>query len=216
MRIRSLAVIVALATAALCGAANANITYNLNQTIGAGGVTGDIVTDGTIGVLGSTNILDWNLNLNDGTNTVNLSKSNSVLDIFTALGLSATATELLFDFSSSGEVIFESTAIPTDGYLCFISSSFCTGSPPPAGSGEEVVSATTNNGNLQITFLSGTRVIGIAATLPFAGKPGTAICHGQTVAALSNQYGTLDAAASALGFSSVNSLQVDIRLFCGH
>jgi hypothetical protein len=48
----------------------------------------------------------------------------------------------------------------------------------------------------------------------FAGTPGATNCNGQTVSALSNQYGTLDAAASALGYPSVNALQKDIKAYC--
>ena len=48
----------------------------------------------------------------------------------------------------------------------------------------------------------------------FAGKPGTANCHGVSVSALANQYGGLSAAASALHFPSVQVLQAAIRAFC--
>jgi probable HAF family extracellular repeat protein len=49
----------------------------------------------------------------------------------------------------------------------------------------------------------------------FAGTPGTANCHGQSVSALARQYGGLNAAAAALGFSSVGALQNAILAFCG-
>ena len=43
----------------------APISYNINHSINAfGTVTGTIETDGTIGVLNSVNILDWNLTIN--------------------------------------------------------------------------------------------------------------------------------------------------------
>ena len=42
----------------------AAITYNVDQTIGAGTVTGDIQTHGTTGVLDNANIIAWNLELN--------------------------------------------------------------------------------------------------------------------------------------------------------
>jgi hypothetical protein len=48
----------------------------------------------------------------------------------------------------------------------------------------------------------------------FAGTPGTANCHGTSVSALEQQFGTLDAAAAALGFPSVQALQDAIRAFC--
>jgi hypothetical protein len=50
-------------------------------------------------------------------------------------------------------------------------------------------------------------------TVP-AGTPGLANCHGKTVSALAHQYGGMDAAALALGASSVNDLQDAINLYC--
>jgi YVTN family beta-propeller protein len=49
----------------------------------------------------------------------------------------------------------------------------------------------------------------------FAGTPGQANCFGQSVAALVRQFGGLNAAAAALGFSSVGALQNAILAFCG-
>ena len=47
---------------ALAGEAKAaDITYDVNLTIGAGGVVGTITTDGNTGVIGASNILAWNL-----------------------------------------------------------------------------------------------------------------------------------------------------------
>ncbi len=44
------------------GAANATV-YQFNQTIGAGSVTGNITTDGTVETLAAHNITAWNLTL---------------------------------------------------------------------------------------------------------------------------------------------------------
>jgi Beta-propeller repeat len=52
------------------------------------------------------------------------------------------------------------------------------------------------------------------ASPTFAGTPGTANCHGQSVSALTQQFGSLDAAALALGFPSVQALQDAIQEFC--
>jgi hypothetical protein len=49
----------------------------------------------------------------------------------------------------------------------------------------------------------------------FAGTPGKANCHGQSVSALARQYGGLNGAAAALGFPSVSALQNAILAFCG-
>ena len=48
----------------------------------------------------------------------------------------------------------------------------------------------------------------------FAGTPGKANCHGQSVSALAKQYGGLNGAAAALGFASVDALQAAIQEFC--
>lgn len=51
-------------------------------------------------------------------------------------------------------------------------------------------------------------------TVPHAGTPGTNNCKGKTVSALSEQFGNLDDAIAALGFSSVTALQDGVSLFC--
>jgi DNA-binding beta-propeller fold protein YncE len=48
----------------------------------------------------------------------------------------------------------------------------------------------------------------------FAGTPGKANCHGQSVSALARQYGGLNAGAAALGYSDVSALQNAIMAFC--
>jgi hypothetical protein len=49
----------------------------------------------------------------------------------------------------------------------------------------------------------------------FAGTPGYSNCHGESVAALAGQYGGLNAAVAAFGFSSVTALHNAILAFCG-
>jgi hypothetical protein len=51
-------------------------------------------------------------------------------------------------------------------------------------------------------------------TIPNAGTPGNANCHGKTITALTHEFGSIDAATSVLGFSSVQSLQDVFRQFC--
>jgi hypothetical protein len=95
-----------------------NITYNIDQTVGAGSVTGTITTDGTIGALNTGGVTDGsvgvagnivavNLVLNDGMNTEPLSGG-----IFSSAGsdLVASATDLTFDFGA-----------PDAGYLVLYS-----------------------------------------------------------------------------------------------
>ena len=52
-------------------------------------------------------------------------------------------------------------------------------------------------------------------TIREAGTPGQANCHGKTVSGLAHQFRGMEAAASALGASSVGALQDAINLFCG-
>jgi hypothetical protein len=51
-------------------------------------------------------------------------------------------------------------------------------------------------------------------TVPRAGRPGKPNCHGKTLSALAHQFGGVDAAAAALGFSSVPELQDAFVWFC--
>lgn len=48
----------------------------------------------------------------------------------------------------------------------------------------------------------------------FAGTPGNPDCHGDSVSALAQQYGGLNAAAAALSFPSVRALQNSVSAFC--
>jgi len=49
----------------------------------------------------------------------------------------------------------------------------------------------------------------------FAGTPGKDNCHGWSVSDLAREFGGLNAAAAALGYSSVEALQKAIMTFCG-
>jgi hypothetical protein len=51
-------------------------------------------------------------------------------------------------------------------------------------------------------------------TVPEAGTPGQANCHGKTISALTQEFGSTYTAASTLGFSSVQALQDAFKLFC--
>jgi hypothetical protein len=177
----------ALGVASLCSATA--ITYNVNQTIGAGGVTGFIETDGTIGVLGAgtADILDWNLLLNDGNTTVDmlgpLSGNNSgVLNEVFGGGsaLSATATQLLFDFSGPPDFfLFTSNTVNA---LCFESLPGCITSRGATPVGVSLVLGLDAN-NVQFTSLSGTQVIGTTSTSSIP-EPSTLALLGAGIALL--------------------------------
>ncbi len=83
--------------------------FNINRIIGIGSVVGTLETDGTIGVLGSANVIGWDLQIDDGDGNGPfnlLFPGNSNLLVSGSI-LSASATELLFDFSGSGFALFQ-------------------------------------------------------------------------------------------------------------
>jgi hypothetical protein len=83
------------------------ITYPVNRTVGAGSVAGTIETDGTIGALLTSNIVDWNLVISDGTDSFNLlgplSGGNSETLVFGVV--TATPTGLQVDTGGPDSVI---------------------------------------------------------------------------------------------------------------
>jgi hypothetical protein len=97
-----------LAAAALAFAATASqaATYVSSRTIGTSTANLSITTDDTLGTLIADNILDWSVVLTIGADTVSLfgpnSGDNSVM-YFRGSALSATATNLVFDFTVPGQ-----------------------------------------------------------------------------------------------------------------
>ncbi len=168
--------------ASICRAAD--ITYDVNLTIGAGSVTGDIITDGTIGTLFDSDIVDWNLLVNDGTHTFDLtgplSGDNSAFDV-TLEGLTATATDLLYDFDNGNEAEFYYTGfLPVN--VCFISSGApdCTGSG--YGAGEALIVCQvypgcygSSDSDSQYAALTGTQVIAGPESSPGTPEPSTCV-----------------------------------------
>jgi len=152
----------ALAFGLCVSQANATV-YNVSATIGTGGVSGFLQTDGTVGTLSDANFTDWNLALTtNGIDSLNLlgplSGNNSQEGIF-GTGLSATATGLFFDFS-----------LPPSNYVLI--------QKPVLGSGTDFLCLNGCGASVAIgigdarTFefdLTGNREIGTAATpLPAA------------------------------------------------
>lgn len=141
--------------------ATASTTFSVNNAVGGGSVSGTIVTDGTIGVLGTSNIIDWNLFLDDGSSTFDLlgplSGNNSEI-LLMGPDFSATSSQLLFNFSGSGLVLFQNPTIGSGvNYFCLETDTSCTLSP--AGESLNVTSGVN-----QFTSLSGVQVVGVADT----------------------------------------------------
>lgn len=101
--------------------AEANAIYSVDRSIAIpvfGHVTGDLVTDGTLGVLGSANFVDWNLTIDSFLGTEALlgyqSGLNSLL-LVTGNALTATPDGLYFDFGVTGLVWITNGGIPHVG-----------------------------------------------------------------------------------------------------
>jgi hypothetical protein len=125
----------------------ADIVYTINQsstTPEVGGelsplsdtITGTITTDGTLGFLNSSNILNYDLQLKDNlrpTFDVDLTSANSGIWIDTGNGLTASTADLSFDFSNAGAIfIIQGTTYGFSSgyqYFCFQA----TGGPCVAG-----------------------------------------------------------------------------------
>ncbi len=97
--------------ALLCSAAaNAGIVYNVNRAIGAGSVTGFVETDGTLGVIDSSNILNWTLTLTSsslsGGSPDTITSATAIQTNLSFGATTATSTSILFDFGAAGNNYF--------------------------------------------------------------------------------------------------------------
>jgi hypothetical protein len=145
----------------------AEITYSVNQTIGAGSVIGDIVTDGTIGTLNpSIDIVGWNLLLNEGPDGSFVLSSSSGNSTFQnqILGIggyfSATPTQLLFDFSNGAGSYFQGGS-PQFVWCLQAAADECA----VGGAGEAIsVYGLSLSGDTQFAPMSGTQVIATAGS----------------------------------------------------
>ncbi|HEX9137770.1 MAG TPA: PEP-CTERM sorting domain-containing protein [Nitrospirota bacterium] len=128
-------------------------------------------------------------------------------------------------FLPAGHYFFRPEVRVDGGSFLFLSAPrpITSGTPFPAGTTD--LQAWIRNANLVPDWLRiGTDIIGAGTfnmtfslggnTIPEAGRPGQANCHGRTVSAMAEEFGGIDASALTLGYSSVSALQDGIRVFC--
>jgi hypothetical protein len=119
---RLIVAMTAMLVIAISGSATP-ITYQINRVVGAATVTGFIQTDGTIGVLSASNFLDWNLLLQYGTSTFDLtgpsSGGNSAIFV-RGTDVEAFDSFLLFNFSGIdyGVLMFGQNLFSGHHYYC--------------------------------------------------------------------------------------------------
>jgi hypothetical protein len=113
----------AIGTPTVVRASTTDITYFVNQPLTSGvfipgSLTGSITTDGTIGTLSGSDVIGWDLKAIDGNVTGIFSSLDpgAVSSLF-GDGLTASATELLFNFSSieNGQLVFRELNILEPG-----------------------------------------------------------------------------------------------------
>ncbi len=182
MRKLLLASAVALALAAgVPAVSSGSVIFNVNETIGAGGVTGTITTDSTLGALARVNLIDWNLTLNDGAATFLLTAANSEVGFALGAALSETATQLLFDTTNGGIVLFQNPFVGSGQDW------WCLGNPTGACFGLPGTENLRIDGAIQMAAWQGIVVIGAtdAAVPPSAIRlPATLILLGLGFGAL--------------------------------
>jgi MYXO-CTERM domain-containing protein len=110
-----------------------DITYNIDLTVGSGSIIGTITTNGDTGVLTAADLVGWSLAVNDGTPLLTLqgpTTGNNSDAVIVGSDLSATSTQLLFDFSGS-EGSFLIGANSGSSYFCATSYESCSGGDVP-------------------------------------------------------------------------------------
>jgi len=150
----------------------ADIVYHVSAPVGPGFVSGTITTDGTIGTLFTFDIVTFNLTLNDGTGTANLTRGVNGGTVFVSGGsLSATATDLMFNFNTSGTFVnfFTSPGCQPVWTLRTTGGSACNSVSGTVSS----VQATSGTGPATMSEIgAGNVVIGTTTVIPEPGSVG--------------------------------------------
>ncbi len=109
MQLLSTCRIAALAALAFTAASADALTYVAARGVGTGMVNLSITTDGTIGALGDANIVGWSITVAEGGDSFTLMPGNSQSSM--SGGVSATATDLWFDFDNAGIWLIQTPVI---------------------------------------------------------------------------------------------------------
>jgi hypothetical protein len=160
---------------AMSSLARANIVYTIDQTSTTPEVSGElsplsdtiigtITTDGTIGALQSSDIVSYNLQINDNIRPsydVDLTPANSGIVEDVGDGLTASATTLSFDFSDSGAVFaIQGT---THGFFSGYQYFCLQATSGPCVAGETIVP--------DYFAVDGVSATGLSGSVPLTGVP---------------------------------------------
>jgi hypothetical protein len=97
---KTLVAAVAVSAWAFAGSAAQATTYVGNESFGSATISLSFTTDGATGALASSDITAWNIDITDGSGSVDLTNFNSGMLLLG--GLTATSTGLFFDFDPDG------------------------------------------------------------------------------------------------------------------
>jgi PEP-CTERM motif len=160
---------------AMSSLARANIVYTIDQTSTTPEVSGElsplsdtiigtITTDGTIGALQSSDIVSYNLQINDNVRPsydVDLTPANSGIVEDVGDGLTASATTLSFDFSDAGAVFaIQGT---THGFFSGYQYFCLQATSGPCVAGETIVP--------DYFAVDGVSATGLSGSVPLTGVP---------------------------------------------
>jgi hypothetical protein len=167
MRLGALTLAAAAASLA-AAAAHADITYFVDHTYGAGSVTGEITTDGTIGKLSDSNFLSWNLVITDGSNLpFDLNPLDSSVLTQPDQDVSGTANLLQFNFGGAGGFLafFDNNPTPYGSGVCWSTTGVGGCVVPGDTTGGASIIDLSDTSTAQIAPLSGTAyVVGVLPT----------------------------------------------------
>lgn len=148
------------------------IVYNVNTDFGGGAsVTGYIETDDTLGILAAGNITDWSLTLTSANLGSGSPFSFSYAGNRTEIGgtaVTATATELLFDFTAPTQqyIILQNQSGPGN-FLCLVNTTGCG-----VGSGLSIGFGTVSTEAEHLAITSDSYVFASTGTSVAVPEPG--------------------------------------------
>jgi YVTN family beta-propeller protein len=143
----------------------------------------------------------------DGNKVYVTNVTSQTLSVIDAGSNTVTATIPIFSGSAAREPGPRGLSVTPDGSKVYVANG-------DIGT-VAVIDAATNTVTKYLVVEGVAISLGVFIAQPeFAGTPGTANCHGQSVSALAKRYGGIDAAAASLGFPSVQGLQDAVRTFC--
>ena len=113
------------------------------------------------------------------------------------------------DFINGGQA---GVSVTPDGRKVFVANYNPPGTVTAVDAATGAITAIIPVGSYPLSF--GNFIQPTPVSPKFAGTPGKANCHGQSVSVLARQYGGLNNAAAALGYPSVSALQNAIEAYC--